>query len=156
MRIMEVLLVVNRPIFFIITHKHINVKISTQFANFTSASTNKSFRLRILRLFRVKIKGLVPDLSKSPACSIWLFFHDLQHHSGTQLKTVLEDQAICDCLIHAIHLIGARFANYQEIPLRICKHVIDKIVGDFNIRRKVRIGYVNASSKYQRAFEYGS
>lgn len=44
------------------------------------------------------------------------------------------------CIIQAVHLIGARFANYQEIPLRICKHVIDKIVGDFNIRRKIRIG----------------
>ena len=28
-----------------------------------------------------------------------LFFHDFQHHPGTQLKAVLEYQAICDGLM---------------------------------------------------------
>ncbi len=31
--------------------------------------------------------------------SIQLFFHDFQHHPGTQPKAVLEDQAIRDGLI---------------------------------------------------------
>ena len=34
-----------------------------------------------------------------------LFFHDFQHHLGTQLKTVLEYQAICNDLIFS-HTIG--------------------------------------------------
>ena len=36
---------------------------------------------------------------------IQLFFHDFQHHPGTQLKAVLENQAICNDLIFS-HTIG--------------------------------------------------
>ena len=34
-----------------------------------------------------------------------LFFHDLQHHPGTQLEAVLENQAVCNDLIFP-HTIG--------------------------------------------------
>ena len=34
-----------------------------------------------------------------------LFFHDFQHHSGTQLKSVLEYEAICNDLIFS-HTVG--------------------------------------------------
>ena len=41
-----------------------------------------------------------PDyLKENPSLLRLLFFHDFQHHSGTQLKAVLEDQAVCNCLM---------------------------------------------------------
>ena len=35
---------------------------------------------------------------------VQLFFHDFQHHPGTQLKAILEDQAVSDGLIEAAPL----------------------------------------------------
>ena len=41
-----------------------------------------------------------PDhLKGSPSLLRLLFFHYPQHHSRTQLKAVLEDQAVCNCLM---------------------------------------------------------
>ena len=42
-----------------------------------------------------------PDhLKGSPSLLRLLFFHYPQHHSRTQLKAVLEDQAVCNCVIY--------------------------------------------------------
>ena len=41
-----------------------------------------------------------PDhLKGSPSLLRLLFYHYLQHHSRTQLKAVLDDQAVCNCLM---------------------------------------------------------
>lgn len=69
-------------------------------------------REKMLALF-AKAKGTSPpdinaELSKNP--KLWglirqLFFHDFQHHPGTQLKAILKDQAVCIGLMFP-HTIG--------------------------------------------------
>ena len=40
-----------------------------------------------------------------------LFFHDLQHHPGSQLKAILENQAVCNDLIFS-HTIGVLLKQF--------------------------------------------
>ena len=93
---------VNRPFFFIITHKSKNFH---PFRKLHICERKLIFAFRNIISVLSKKKGLVPDLSTSPAWYIRLFFHDFQHHSGSQLKAVLEDQAIRDGLMLS-HTIG--------------------------------------------------
>ncbi|SFJ67599.1 hypothetical protein SAMN02910435_02575, partial [Ruminococcaceae bacterium D5] len=53
--------------------------------------------------------GMVSIQQRPPViggrCNFQLFFHYFQHHPGTQLKAVLENQAVCDGLMLS-HTIG--------------------------------------------------